>query len=98
MLLFSLSVTRGQILMAHTVSAAVNGRNSKGTAEIKSHSASPLVITSYFVPTPRAVLFHSHRSDSFFCDFSNVKTLFTIWILWEELCDRMTLVSFREAH
>jgi len=84
--------------MAHPVSAAVNGLNSKGTAEIKSHSASPLVITSYFVPTPRAVFFHSHHSDFFFCDISNLKTLFTIWIIWEELCDRMMSVSFREAH
>jgi len=52
--------------MAHTVSAAVNGRVSKGTAEMKSHCASPLVITSYFVPTPTAVFFHSHHIDSFF--------------------------------
>ena len=52
--------------MAHTVSAAVNRRDSKGTAEIKSHSASPLVITPYIVPTPTAVFFHSHHNDSFF--------------------------------
>jgi len=84
--------------MAHTVSAAVNGRDSKGTAETKSHSASPPAITQYFVPTPRAVFFHSHHNESFFCDISNIKTLSTLWILWEELCERTMSVSFRVAH
>lgn len=77
MLLFSPSVTTGRILMAHTVSAAVNRRDNIGTAEIKRHSASPLVITRHFVPIPRAMFFHSHHNDSFFCDISNLKTLYS---------------------
>jgi len=80
--------------MAHTVSAAVNRRDSKGTAEIKSHSASPLVIIPYFFPTPRAVFFHSYHNDSFFCNISTSKTLPKFWILWKALCDCMMSVSF----
>jgi hypothetical protein len=94
MLLFSLSVTTELNLMAHTVSAAVNRRDSKGTAEIKRHSASPLVIIPYFVPTPRAMFFHSHHNDSLFCDISNLKTFSKCWILWEELCDSTMPVFF----